>query len=87
MIARPRLHLPARLQRELERERALKIWRKQFYLSMAAALSIAALNSAGLKIAIDGGGKWAVVPMLISAVPVMWLFNKAAFTQAPDTIE
>lgn len=86
-IARPKLYLPARLQRELNRQSAWKSWRKQFWIAMSAAMSIAALNSAGLKIALDGGGKWAVVPMLISALPTMWLFNKAAFESAPDPTE
>lgn len=87
LIARPKLHLPARFLREQESERAWKSWRKQFWISMAAAISIAALNSAGLKIALDGGGKWAIVPMLGSVLPVMWLFDKVAFAQAPDTTE
>lgn len=83
-IARPKLYLPDRLQRQMEKERAWKAWRKQFWVSMAAVITIAALNSAGLKIALDGGGTWAVVPMLVSALPVMWLFSKAAFDSAPN---
>jgi len=83
-VARPRLYLPNRLQRQIENEQELRAWRRRFWAAMAAALAFAILNAIAMSIILHGGGDWAILPGLLSVPPLMWLFDKVAFGVTPD---
>lgn len=86
-IDRPKVYLPARLQHELDKKQQQEAWRRRYFTTAVSVLVIVVLNLAGLKVALNGGGEWAAVPMLMSALPVLWLFDKAVFGAAPNSSE
>ena len=79
LIARPRLVLPRRVQREMDVEQAWSQWHTRFARALAASTAVAILNAASLGPALHGHGEWSVAPMMCSAIPLVWLLGWAAF--------
>ena len=82
-IVRHRVWLPTRLQNQMIDEEEWRIWRKRFFAAMVAALSVAILNAIGLGLAFHGYGNWAIFPCCLSALPLVWLLDKAVFNAEP----
>jgi len=78
-VVRPRLWLPARMRRQQLNEENLKLWQKRVWKAIAAATAVVLLNFVGLKIALHWHSGWASLPMAIAALPLVWLWDKAAF--------
>jgi hypothetical protein len=86
LIAKPRLDLPDRLRREMNEERRLRAWHRRAWMAIAAAALVAVLSNIALYLALHGLGTWAVLPGVLSAIPLMWLLDKAAFENAPGPV-
>jgi hypothetical protein len=79
-IARPKIHLPARLQRQLEAESSWKKWTRRFWGAHVAGVSVVSLNSSSAYLALHGDGKWSIVSMMLSNLPLVWLVDKAVWS-------
>lgn len=82
-IAHPQLILPERLQRQLDADHRWRAWVQRFWTSLAAGISVFALNSGSVYLALHGYGKWSVLPFALTALPVVWLIDKAVFHPTP----
>jgi len=89
-IVSPTVHLPKRLRRKLEDERLQqqaqaeeRRWRIGAEISFVAAVTVVMLNATAMGVAQGFGMNWALLPFLLSILPLLWLGAKAMFETYP----